>query len=517
MRWEVPAELTERERAVVKRLRRGSKFYVFLREIRAELFDDAFQAELAAAGYGTPRGQQPLPPAMLAMATLMQAYLGLSDVDAVETAEADMRWQLVLGTLGQEVSPFGQGSLVRFRERMAMHDLDRRLVDRTVELAKQSGGFGWQALRAAFDSSPLLGAGRVEDTWNLIGHAMRKLLDCVAKVVQVPAEEIVREAGLTVLGGPSIKASLDLDWDDPTARQRGLERLLNEAESLQTWVLARAGEASEKPPLDQALADLERVVGQDLEPDPNGGGKRIVRGTARDRMPSLGDREMRHGRKSKSKTFNGYKRHIAKAMGSDIILGAVVLPANVPEHQATEALRRDAERHGELAELAIDRGYLGSPVITDLLNRGAKIRCKPWPSRNAGRFTKEDFAIDPEARSVLCPAGKTAYAGAGNVAHFGQACATCRLRQRCTTAEVGRSVTLHPQEGLLIELRQARRTPEGRAVLRQRTTVEHGLARIGAIQGNRARYKGVRKNTLDVRRAAALSNLMTVQRMREAA
>jgi hypothetical protein len=101
----------------------------------------------------------------------------------------------------------------------------------------------------------------------------------VAKVVQVPADEILREVGLTVLGGPSIKASLDLDWDDPTERQRGLDRLVSEAEALQKWVLARAGEAAEKPPLDQALADLERVVGQDLEPDPNGGGKRIARGS----------------------------------------------------------------------------------------------------------------------------------------------------------------------------------------------------------------------------------------------
>jgi hypothetical protein len=47
---------------------------------------------------------------------------------------------------------------------MVEHDLDRKLLDRTVELAKQREGFGWQKLKVALDSSPLLGAGRVEDT-----------------------------------------------------------------------------------------------------------------------------------------------------------------------------------------------------------------------------------------------------------------------------------------------------------------------------------------------------------------
>ena len=65
--------------------------------------------------------------------------------------------------------PFSQGALVKFRERMIAHDLDQKLLDRTVALAKQTGRFGWQALRAALDSSPLVGAGRVEDTWNLLG------------------------------------------------------------------------------------------------------------------------------------------------------------------------------------------------------------------------------------------------------------------------------------------------------------------------------------------------------------
>jgi transposase len=53
--------------------------------------------------------------------------------------------------------------------------------------------------------------------------------------------------------------------------------------------------------------------------------------------------------------------------------------------------------------------------------------------------------------------------------------------------------------------------------LRQRTTLEHSLARVGHIQGTKARYTGTRKNTLDVRRAAIITNLQRLARLQPAA
>ena len=213
IRWQVPIELSPEEARVAAVLHRTGKFYVFLRKVRAELFDDAFQAELAAVYQ--PRGTAPLPGALLAMVTLLQAYTQVSDADAVVAAQVDRRWQLVLGCLGATEAPFSQGALVKFRERMIAHDLDRALLDRTVTLAKQTGHFGWQALRAALDSSPLVGRGRVEDTWNLLGRALRTVVTCAATTLQIPREQVLAGAGVTLLGAPSLKAALDIDWGDP--------------------------------------------------------------------------------------------------------------------------------------------------------------------------------------------------------------------------------------------------------------------------------------------------------------
>lgn len=514
MHWDVPIELSAEERKVAKRLHRIGKFYVFLREVRHELFNAAFEAALATA-YKKPRGMMPLPPALLAMVTLLQAYEQVGDADAVVTATMDKRWQLVLGTLGQEAAPFSQGALVAFRARLLTHNLDRMLVSRTVELARHTGKFGWQPLQAALDSSPLIGAGRVEDTWNLLGRAMQQLVVLASQVTGLAAEVITGQAQVTLLSAASLKTALDCDWDDPQERHAALQRLVSEAAALVEWVHKQSGAAATEPPLRNAVENISQVMRQDLEPDPAGGGSQLRRGTARDRVPSLGDREMRHGRKSKAQPFTGYKRHVLSLLGSNLVVDALAFPANQPEQAALEQLWPALEPHGTPASLFIDRAYLSSPLIGRLTTAGVRIVARPWPLRNGERFTKEQFQIKLDTCEVTCPAGVTVpLAQAGRRAHFPAAtCRQCAVQRECTTSIRGRTLSIHPQEALLIELRAARRTVEGRQALRQRTAVEHTLARFDQIQGKRARYKGARKNTLDLRRTAAVNNLQHIARV----
>jgi IS5 family transposase len=177
-----------------------------------------------------------------------------------------------------------------------------------------------------------------------------------------------------------------------------------------------------------------------------------------------------------------------------------------------------AQAHGVLAELLIDRGYLASPTVGALAAAGVTITAKPWPTRNGDRFPTHAFAIDLGRGEVRCPAGATAGLAPGaTAAHF--PAATCQRRAQrpaCTTAR-RRSIAIHPQEALLHTLRARQQTSAGRAPLRQRTAVEHALARVQQLHGPRARYKGVRKNTLDVRRIAAVTNLQRIARVPKAA
>src|SRR5258708_18843095 len=139
----------------------------------------------------------------------------------------DRRWQLVLDCLDTEEPPFSKGTLIGFRTRLIESQMDRRLIERTIELAKETGRFGAGPLRAALDSSPLWGSSRVEDTYNLLGHALRKALGVIARQQGRGLAEIATEADASLVGGSSLKRAMDQELDDPQARENALMSVLN--------------------------------------------------------------------------------------------------------------------------------------------------------------------------------------------------------------------------------------------------------------------------------------------------
>jgi transposase len=504
--WSPPVELSPAEQTIVKRIRRA-KLFVFLRERRHELMDAAFQEELGRLYAESRRGQPPVPPAQLALATVLQAYVGCSDDEVVEATTMDRRWQVVLDCLDAQPPPFSKGTLVAFRQRLLQADLDRRLIERTVALAEQHGGFGSRALRAALDSSPIWGAGRVEDTYNLLGHALRKALGMLARQQGRGLADVATEAGAPILVGSSLKAALDLDWDDPAERARALVAVLDALGTVEHY-LDEPEAASQ-----DALGVARQVRDQDVEHAADGA-PTVRRGVARDRRISVEDAEMRHGRKSRSLRVDGYKRHVLRDLDSGLIRAAGLTPANVPEASVTEAIVADLDHQAaRLGELHIDRAYLSSTLVRERPPDLA-LFCKAWPVRNGDRFPKTACALDWEQQTIRCPNGAVLpFAPGGTVRFPEQTCAACPLRDRCTTSAHGRSVAVHPDERLLVELRQRQATPEGRAKLRERVAVEHTLAHIGRWQGRRARYRGTRKNLFDLRRCAVVHNLHVIARL----
>jgi hypothetical protein len=506
--WSPPIEPSPEERKVIELVKRA-KLFVFLRENRHEIFDESFQKELSEIYRDSRLGHPPIPPAQLALATILQAYTGVSDDEAMEAMVMDRRWQLVLDCPGSDEPPFSKWSLVNFRKRLIEGDLDRRLIERTVEVARSRGGFSDRRLRAALDSSPLWGAGRVEDTYNLLGHALKKALGVICRQQGRGLAEVAEEAGAEMLAGSSLKAALDLDWDDPAERAVALSRVLGALEAVEEYLQNEdsSAEARVAPSIEAA----RRIKEQDVEEDTGGSPALLRRGVARERLVSVEDPEMRHGRKSRSHRFSGYKRHVLKDLDSGLVRAVGITPANTPEARVTGAIARDLarQRDAELCELHIDRAYLSSDLVRARAE-DLEVYCKAWRVHNGGRYTKADFALDFERGRMRCPAEVEMAFEEGGVVRFPKkTCQACPLRERCTKSKsAGRSVSIHPDERLLRELRERQKTPEGRAQLRERVGVEHSLAHIGHWQGER-------KNLFDLRRSAVVHNLHVIARMPE--
>lgn len=509
--WEPPVELSATEQVIVKRIRRA-KLFIFLREHRHEVFDTAFQEELANLYQDSPRGQPPVAPALLALATILQAYTGASDDEVIEASLMDRRWQLVLDCLDTEEAPFSKGTLIAFRHRLIEANMDRRLIERTIEVARQAGAFGAKPLRAALDSSPLWGAGRVEDTYNLLGHALRKALGVIAVQQGWELAEVATEAKAQIVSGSSLKEALDRNWDDPQERQEALSVGLAALRAVEGW-LETQPQSKADPAVQTHLKTAHQIKAQDVEVTKTGTAT-LRKGVAKERRISIEDAQMRHGRKSRSVRVDGYKRHVLHDLDTGLVRAVGITPANAPEASVTEAIQADLlAQQVQLAELHIDRAYLTSSLVRER-PADLSIYCKAWPVRNGTRFLKTVFELDWEHQRIRCPNQQEMPFELGGIVHFpAEVCAACPLRERCTSSPRGRSVSIHPDEALLGELRQRQLTKTGRTKLRERVAVEHTLAHLGYWQGRRARYRGGRKNLFDLRRCAVVHNLHVLARL----
>ena len=522
-RWSPPVECSEREAKLLKLGIKSRKLFAFLRERRHELIDAAFQAELERMYRDSGQGEEPQPPGLMCMAVLLTGYEQVSDAEAVRRSAHDSCWRSILGTVEEkgDAPAFSQGGLQQFRDRLIRHDMDQRLLERTIELAKKTKSFHWKklpkTLRVAVDSRPLEGAGRVEDTINLLGHAGRKIAECIAAELKTTFEDVCRKANAPVLLASSVKAGLDIDWGEAEQKVEALNRLCEQLDRLSAWVAKRRSEETQDPALDGYVAALEQVKQQDLEPAADGG-MRLRQGVAEDRRVSIEDAEMRHGRKSKSKRFNGYKQHVGTHLDAGLILACAVTPANRPEDEGAPQLQADMAKMGfDPEELQIDRAYMHSTLVERTIARGGEVVSKPWKGANAkpGLFGKKDFKINVRDGTITCPGGQVESFEPGEVVHFDpEVCGACALRAQCTQAATGRgrTVSMGDDEALQKKLRKLQSSRAGRARMRERVGVEHGLAHLSNRQGRRARYRGVRKNTFDLRRLSAVQNLETIAR-----
>ena len=130
-----------------------------------------------------------------------------------------------------------------------------------------------------------------------------------------------------------------------------------------------------------------------------------------------------------------------------------------------------------------------------------------------GCFPKTHFALDLHAGTCTCPAGQVSQDlhprnQGGGVFRFAAAvCAPCPLRAQCVPGRGGRTVQVHPQEGILQEARHLQASPVFAEYRRLRQVVEHRLTRLVQLGIRQARYRGRIKTLFQLYMASAVANL----------
>ncbi len=384
------------------------------------------------------------------------------------------------------------------RARMIAADADSELFKATLATAVAKGVFRGP-LTAIIDASPVMGAGAVADTYELIRGFLVKIRRAGGLANKKTADRVA----------PLAEGKADIDWHDPEARKAHLADLVALARVVLTEVAdVRAPEVKEQADL------LAQVIDADLEADEEGN-PQIRQGVAKDRIVSHSDPAMRHGRKSPSRRFEGHKMDVLTDEDSELILGVDVRAGNAGDGAGAAPLLAQAQHNPgvDIDQVLGDRAYSDGDVRQAVEDQGADMVAKVPPLTNGSYYAKTDFYIDLPAGEVTCPAGEVTTDARPTTDHKGRpallfvfdaaGCATCPLRPECTAA-AARTVTVGVHHE---RIEAAQTTPKIKALLRRRAKVERKIDHLQDLGMRKARYRGRRKTKLQALLAATVANI----------
>jgi hypothetical protein len=481
------------------------------------------------------RGRDAWPATVLvALIVLRWSEHGMSRRAAVGRASTDLAWRAAMGLElgGKTPSERTVRDFEKFlRQRHAdtqvpryllLHEhIVRSCLDAGVANARSS----W-----VMDSTPMWCLGAVRDTVRLLGDGLRSLAAFWARATRTTLEQVAADWQLPFLLGKSTKGAFPIEWHDAAAKATVTTQLAEGV--VKTVDVIRRGLESDsvRRPFRKGLLrrcrHLLRVVEQDLESGEDG---RLViaQRVAAERLISLTDPQARHGRKSKSQTFDGFKVHLLGDAVSGLILSIAVTSGNVHDGQPAHRLVGRAKAlHVELDKVLADTAY-GGARLRHVVQRhlGITLLSPPPPvEAKEGKLGKAKFAIDFENARATCPNGITS----DDMTHFWSsehgthaplfawpkpACDECPLSQACRGKLTrGRRLVVHPYERELRLARQAWDDPNIRNAYRERSQGERLINEVVRRGARQARAFGLQAAQLQAHAIATACNLRLLAR-----
>jgi IS5 family transposase len=462
--------------------------YEFLADHRTDVFPDDMFADL----FPSSRARPSTPVGVVASAMLLKELEGLSDRQAADALRCDIRWKVACG-LALDDAGVHYTVFTYWRQRLNQSESPDRIADAVRTVVDATGVLSGKR-RRALDSTLLDDAVATQDTVTQLVSQIRRVRRLIPQAAAVPVAAHDYDAS-----GKPVCA-----WEDPDAKAALVSGLVNDAIA----VLDAAADIE----LDDAAADavglLALVAGQDVEPGDDKGTWRIFDGTAKSRVISTVDYEARHMHKSRSSYRDGYKAHIAVEPETGIITASTLTPADTPDGPIGVELG-DGEGSGlqVLADSACGSGATRAALREAKHTQAIKPIPLAKPRIDSG-YTRDDFTVDHDARTVTCPNGHTVTITVKGIATFGRRCRGCPMRPRCTTAKDGRALRISQHNNELVAARQAWNDETFLADYHQyRPMVERSIAWIVTNGHRRIRYRGVEANRAQLALRVAAINL----------
>lgn len=466
--------------------------------------------------YCEDNGRPSIPPSVLCGVMLLQEHDKVQDEEAIQRVIFDIRWKYALD-LPSEYKGFARTNLVNFRLRLLTSNKTSEVFDKLNTLAVKLGLINAEDTQI-IDSTNILGRAAVQDTYELLRTAIKKLVIKTRKRGKKQFTDIIHENGLERYLEQEGKANIN--WQDETERKRVLKELVSDGRRLLDELSAR--NAAEDEIITKAAKLLSDILEQDItsqtEELEKGIDPEIKKGVAKDRIISTNDTEMRHGRKSASKKFDGYKVHITENRDNEWITNVEVTAGNI--HDAEPSLDMVKEQEKTLGakpkKMLADGAYGTADNRADFAKAGVELVSKVIVHYD-DKIHKEDFKIDLEKGCIECVAGQITEKYINTKDSKGrltktfvfdkEKCNVCEYKDRCTKSKTGRTIGINFNEKHLQEARAKQKTIEFEFEYRTRSIIERKISQLMNFGLRQARFIGNKKVKLQALFAATVANI----------
>jgi transposase len=256
-------------------------------------------------------------------------------------------------------------------------------------------------------------------------------------------------------------------------------------------------EKLESPSVKQKIEQLNQILNENTE-EKNGKVQK-KKEHVKNKLVSLVDKDARHGAKSDSKPFTGYKGNITKSddgfvtnvigTAGNTYYGNVLLPL----------VDEKIENRYKPPKMRGDTHYGSAENRYQMLQRGITVVAPIQKGLNpTGLLSQDKFILDKTG--VTCPAGNRTMISNYNemegtsIFYFKkEICSQCLLKNKCTKQE-GRTITIGKHHDLMMEAKEYNKTQDFKDDMKERAHIEPKNAEMKRFHGMaRARYWGLSK------------------------
>jgi len=256
-------------------------------------------------------------------------------------------------------------------------------------------------------------------------------------------------------------------------------------------------EKLESPSVNKKIEQLNQILNENIE-EKNGKVQK-KKEHVKDKLVNIVDKDARHGAKSDSKPFTGYKANIMKS-DDGFVTNIIGTAGNTYDGNILVPLVDEKTKNSSKPpKIAGDTHYGSAENRYQMSLRGITIVAPIKEDFNpTGLLSQEKFVLDKTG--VTCPAGNRTMISNYNekegttIFYFKkEICKQCSLKDQCTKQE-GRTITIGKHHELVMEAKEYNKTQAFKDDMKERAHIEPKNAEMKRFHGMaRARYWGLPK------------------------